>query len=143
MKKNESIRHIMSSDIISADVNAKISSVKHLMEENQVHHVPVVSATGRKLLGMISGVDILKVSFSGAFIADNDKSAEASLDENVKLEDIMTKNVTTIKDTDTVRHAAELLGANTYNSLVVINADEEVVGIVTSKDLINYLQDQY
>jgi len=139
MKKNESIKHIMSADIVSITVKDKVSSARKLMEEKCVHHVPVMS--GKKLMGIVSAVDIYKASFSNSF-AGADK-ADDVLDHTVNLEDVMTKNITTIKTSDTIRHAAGLLSTSNFNSLVVVDDSDEVAGIVTSKDLISYLVEQY
>jgi len=129
----------MSTDIIAAHPNEKISTVKELMEDNCVHHLPVVS--GKKLLGIVSAIDLLRISFSDVFTHDN--KANNILDHTATLEDIMTKNVFTIKDTDNIRHAAEMLADCEFNSLMVVNETGELVGVVTSVDLINYLLAQY
>ena len=109
------------------------------MQDNGVHHVPVVS--GQKIMGIISAVDVLKGSFSSAFAAEG--KADEALDHIVALDDIMTTDVTTINQSDTIRHAAEILATSNYDSLLVVNDDEHLEGIVTSKDLISYLLEQY
>ncbi len=55
----------------------------------------------------------------------------------------MTTGLTTIKQTDTIRRIAELLGEGHFHSLPVVDDEENVVGIVTTTDLIHYLSDLY
>jgi len=139
MKKNEPIKNIMSSKLVFATVNSKISDVKNLMQENHIHHVPIVS--GKKLIGLVSRVDILRSSFSDLFIKD-DKASEEQLDSVASIEDVMTRDIKTISTSETVRDAAMLLLADDFNSLPIIDNNEELAGIVTSKDIIRYLVEQ-
>lgn len=139
MKKNEPIKHIMSSKIFSATTNSKISEVKHLMQDHHVNHIPVLS--GKKLVGLVSRVDILRSSFSDLFVK-SDKASEEQLDSVATIEDIMTRDIKTIKPSSTVRDGALILLGADYNSLPVIDDNEELVGIVTTKDIIRYLVEQ-
>lgn len=136
MKKNEPIKNIMSSKLVFATINNKISEVKALMQENHVHHVPVVS--GKKLIGLVSRVDLLRSSFSDLFIKD-DKASEEQLDSVASIEDVMTRDIKTLSVSSSVRDAAMLLLGDDFNSLPIIDSNEELVGIVTSKDIIRYL----
>ena len=52
---------------------------------------------------------------------------------------IMTKDPLCIQEKGTIRDAAEKLSTGKFHALPVVNDDHELVGIVTSKDLIDYL----
>lgn len=139
MKKNEPIKNIMSTDLVFATTQHKISEVKHLMQEHHIHHVPVVS--GKSLQGLISWVDILRSSFSDLFVK-GDKASEEQLDSVASIEDIMTRDVKTIKSSETVRDGALILLGADYNGLPVVDDNDELIGMVTSKDIIRYLVEQ-
>lgn len=138
MKHREPVSHIMSTDLITANVTTPFSEVKTQMINECMNHMPVVA--DNKLLGILSMTDILKNSHSAALVGEQQ---DHSLDHTVKIEDIMTKEPTTIKAADTVAHAAEMLETSPFNSLPVVNDADELVGIVTTKDLISYLLKQY
>ena len=140
MKQNESIKKIMSTELITATPLTKFSDVKKMMEAGAIHHVPVVE--GKKIVGILSRTDILNASFSNV-LTYNQAEAEQMLDHSVKIADIMTKNPITLKDSDTVKHAVELLTRNSFNSLPVVDSDAQLVGILTTKDMLYYLLDQY
>ena len=114
MKKNESIKTIMSDSPITGTINEKFSAVVKKMEEGGIHHLPIVSGTD--LVGIISSTDITRRSFSDLNVSSN-ASTNESLDHTVKIEDIMQKDVVSLKDTDTVRHAADILMKNEFNSI--------------------------
>ena len=56
MDKWLEVKHIMSRDLVTADPDEKLVSVRQKMMANHIQHVPVVD--GRKILGMISKSDI-------------------------------------------------------------------------------------
>jgi CBS domain-containing membrane protein len=139
MKKNDPITKIMSSEVATIQLGQPLSDVRKLMCNSHIHHVPVVE--GKKLVGLISFTDLMKINLliSGA----DERSVDAILDQQCTIRDIMTTNLTTINNTDTVRQAADLLSHGGFHSLPVIDKEGEVIGIVTSTDLINYLYQQY
>jgi CBS domain-containing protein len=139
MKHNEPVHKIMATDPITVHEQQKLSDVHHLIVERKIHHVPVVS--GRKLIGLISGNDLLRVSW-GDVNKQDPRQVDALLD-TLTIREVMQEDVMTLRRTDTVRRAAELLSQGEYHSLPVLDGDDELVGMVTSTDLIKYLLEQY
>lgn len=139
MKRNEPIKSIMATDPLAVNITQKLSEVRKLMSDEQIHHVPVVSGT--KLVGLLSATDMVRLSFS-AYGADQ-RAVDAMLDHEFTIEKVMNTELTTIKDSGTIRDAAKILREGAFHSLPVVDADGSLVGIVTSTDLIRYLYDQY
>ena len=140
MKKNDPIKSIMSDELKFARPDQSFSSVKSMMEEFKIHHVPVVE--GESIVGIISRLDILKYSHSQEYIRDG--NIDGDLDKFVKIEKLMTKNPVTLKSTDTIKHAVEILINNSFNSIPVVEGDgQKLVGIITTKDIMTYLIHQY
>ena len=139
MKRNEPVHHIMTKDVETVHTGMKLSEVRQLLSEKPYHHVPVVS--GKKLIGLISATDMVRLSLS-LYGADQ-RAVDAMLDANHDIEGVMTKELTTIGHKDTVRAAAEQLSGGSFHALPVVDADGNLEGIVTSTDVIKYLLDQY
>ena len=140
MKQKESIKNIMSDDLITGNSQDQFSDVKSKMEQHKIHHLPIVE--GDKIVGIVSRTDIYKFSHSRAYITDGE--VDHSLDVAVPVEKLMTKNPVTIKVTDTIKHAVEILSEHSFNSVPVVEDDhQKLVGIVTSKDLMTYLVNLY
>lgn len=129
------ITKIMSKSLILAQQGQAPSEVYHLMHgERSIHHIPIVD--GRKLVGVVSSTDFLKAMFASVPIVAN----LILLDKQFpKIKDMMSSDITTIKDTDTIHEAAEKLMNGSFHSLPVVDKDSNAVGIVTSTDLIKYL----
>lgn len=139
MKHNEPVHKIMAADPVSVHEKQKVSDVHHLIVERKIHHVPVVS--GRKLIGLISATDLLRVSW-GDVNKQDPRQVDALLD-TITIREVMQEDIVTMRRHETVRRAAELLSQGEYHSLPVLDDDGELVGMVTSTDLIRYLLDQY
>jgi len=137
MKRNERIAKIMTTDPLTANVTTSIFDVQKLMVDNRFHHVPVVS--GKKLVGMISATDLARATYEFA----DGTSKQAVLDGTRTVQDVMQQGLVTLKPTDTVREAAETLAQDWFHSLPIVDEDQNLVGIVTTTDLLNYLIDQF
>ncbi|MCF6252312.1 MAG: CBS domain-containing protein [Methylococcaceae bacterium] len=139
MKKNESITKIMSTNITTVHQGQKLSDVRHIICESNIHHIPVVD--GKILIGLISFTDLMKLNIviSGA----DERTIDSIVDQQFTIQDVMTTKLMTLKNTDTVRQASKILAESNFHSLPVVNEQKEIVGIVTMSDLIKYLNDQY
>ncbi len=138
MKQNEHVSKIMSSELTTVHTGQQLSEARRLLAGSKFDHLPVVS--GDKLIGMLSSSDLMRLNFD-AGNADL-RSMDAVLDNSFSIETTMKKSPVTIRSTDTIRHAAELLVKGPFHSLPVVD-DDKLVGIVTSTDLIGYLLEQY
>lgn len=139
MRKNEPIRKLMSSRVISIHHGEPVSQARKIMVESGVHHLPVVS--GDALKGIISWSDLLRISFGDAFGAD-ERAVDATLDHTFSLEQVMSADVVTVTPQTTVHEAAEILCKGDFHCLPVVDGGK-LVGMVTSSDLLKYLAELY
>lgn len=137
MKRNEPISHIMKTNPITVHTGETLSDARRKMMEGGFHHLPVV--TGNKLVGMLSATDILRVSYQ--YDVD-DRLADTVLDHTRSITDVMHPGAMKLQKSATVREAAEVFAKGWFHGLPVCDGDE-LVGIVTTTDMINYLLDQY
>lgn len=137
MKKRTPISKIMSNDIITINKTQSIREVSEIIRDKNIRHVPVVS--GEKIIGMLSKVDLQKISFVNT--VDGDELTTALYD-GLNIEQVMTKDVKVVQKNDTIYDVATILSKNEFHSLPVLE-NEKLVGIVTTTDLIKYLVDQY
>ena len=139
MKRNEPVSNIMSDKITAVQEGQPLSEVRHKIIDSNIHHIPVLS--GKNLVGMVSFTDMMKLNvvINGA---DN-HTIDAIIDQQFSIGDIMSTELTTLNDRDTIRQAAEVLSGNNFHAVPVTNSNSELQGIVTSSDLIRYLNNQY
>lgn len=139
MKRNEPVSRIMTSDVRTVHTGQKLSEVRRILAENPYHHVPVV--TGKKLIGLISATDMIRLSLV-AYGVDQ-RAVDAMLDSQHTIESVMTKDLHTLTKKNNVRDAAQVFGKGSFHSLPVVDEEGELLGLVTSTDVINYLLAQY
>jgi len=139
MKKNEPISKIMSAEVVTVHQGQKLSDVRHIICESDIHHVPVVD--GKKLVGLISYTDLMKLNIviSGA----DERTIDAIVDQQFTIQEVMVTELTALNATDTVRQASKILSEGNFHSVPVVDKQNQIVGIVTMTDLIRYLNDQY
>jgi len=139
MKKNEPVHRIMTPNPISINRNGRPSEVRTILEEQSIHHLPVTD--GNRLVGIISASDLLRVSF-GEFGEHDSRGLDAMLDHTYTVAELMNSDPVTISSNNSIREAAQILVSGRFHSLPVIDGNE-LIGIVTSSDLIRYLLEQY
>lgn len=128
----------MTADPETVDVGQKLSDVRRLMAEKRFHHVPVVD--GRRLVGLLTATDMVRLSIS-AYGAD-ERTVDAMLDAQFSIQQVMTTGLFTLQHDQTVRHAADKLRGGAFHCLPVVDAEHNLLGIVTSSDLIQYMFEQ-
>lgn len=138
MKQRVPISQIMAKVLIAVPTTKKISEVNQLFKDYDIRHIPVVETD--RLVGIISNKDILKIGFGAG---DIDQEALNAIYDAYKLEDIMTKDPVVVSEDALIKDVAELFSKQRFHSLPIVNKKDELVGIVTTTDLINYLVAQY
>lgn len=139
MLQNRPISEIMTEDLQVVEKHKELHNVVDILTEYSVQHVPIVEE-GR-LVGLVSAGDIMEYSMdvlSKRFGQPPDNSKI----KHAKIEEIMQTDLITLSTRSTVLAAAEILSRGDIHSVPIIDDQENLVGIVTSSDLINFLTNQ-
>lgn len=139
MKKREAVGNIMTKNLVKLNVNDSLSKAEALFKKNKIKHLPVVK--GDKIVGMLSYSDLLRISFADA-TDETGEYVESTVYDMFSLEQVMTSKVVCVSTDDTIKEVAEILAEKHFHALPVIERDE-IVGIVTSTDIINYFLEQF
>ncbi len=122
---NEEVRKIMSKDPIVVHPDDLVNEVSEMMARKRIQQIPVVNQG--KLKGLITSYDLWKMSI---------KHPEGS---QLKVKDVMTKNVLVIAPKDKVGTAAELFIDKRFKTLPVVNLDNDLKGVITAFDVIKHV----
>ncbi len=141
LRKNESITRIMTKELQTINVHTNLSEVGKIFSGNTFHHLPVVS--GSKLIGIVSFVDLMRVNFADSFGVSQNQAVYEVLDRTLNVESIMTKDPTTLKENQTIKDAAEVLAHGDFHALPIVDNNGDLLGMVTSADLLKYMLDQF
>lgn len=135
-KQHEPIETIMTKNPKTITRETKLSEVGALFAEGFYHHLPVVK--GDHLEGMVTYTDFMRVWFGDTFNQDQ-REVNAILDSTKSVDDIMTHELKTLTMDSSVKDAANDLKTSALHAMPVVNGDNHLIGIVTSKDIIEYL----
>lgn len=138
MKKREPISTIMTSEVEFVQENQNLKDVMNKFKKHKFRHLPVVS--GKKIIGIISRTDINRLTFGGLF--DNQEGSDDAILDILSIPQVMTSNPKVITSEDSIRDVAEIFSKEDFHALPVVEKDE-LVGIVTTTDVIKYMLMQY
>ncbi|MFC2175661.1 CBS domain-containing protein [Bacteroidota bacterium] len=137
MKKRTPISKIMTTDILHVNKTQTLKEVAEIIKKEHIRHVPVLS--GKKIIGMLSKVDLQKISFINTIEGENLNSV---INDALTIEQVMTKTISTVQVSDLIYDVALILSKSEFHAIPVLDG-EDLVGIVTSTDLIKYLVSQF
>lgn len=124
------VRDAMTREVLTVEPETSVAQAWGICRERNIRHLPVIE--GGRMIGLVSDRDLREVS-----------PRRASFDEEntlgwVRVREIMSTDLITIHPLDTIEHAARELYEHKINCLPVV-ADGELVGIITSSDLMRTL----
>ncbi len=132
------ISEIMSTDLISVSPYDDLEQVKTIFDNNRIHHIPVVKDGA--IIGLVSKSDYL--FFRRGFLDDSSlKRLELIRLSTHTVSEIMTTGLATLAPDQKINVAIELLKENLFHAVPVVE-DEQLVGIVTTWDIINQISEK-
>ena len=134
-----SVSKIMTENVLTVNVNNNLHEVVDLLKRNKIRHIPVVD--GKEVVGIISKTDVNRLTFSSLF--DNQEGADEAVLTMLSIAQVMTHKPRLVKSDDPIKDVAEIFSQEEFHALPVIGHDGELVGIVTTTDVIRYMLEQY
>ncbi len=137
MKKRTPISQIMTTDVITLNIIDTLETAKELFSKHNIKHIPIVQ--NKEVIGILSYSDMLRISY--AEVSDDDSSVDTFVYDMYTIKQVMAKNLFMVPPNSTIKDVAKMLNEKEFHALPVVE-DNELVGIVTTTDLINYLIEQ-
>lgn len=134
------VGHCMSRPAASVDVYASLAEAYSTMCLRGIRRLPVIEH-GR-LTGIITRSDILEAKPTELGHAIGFDAVMHSL-EGLTVGVVMRRTPVAVYEADTVGHAAELMLTHKIGGLPVLNARDEVVGVITESDLFRLIAAQW
>ena len=144
------IKDVMSKDVITIGKDENLVQLIAKFRKYNYHTLPVIDES-KKILGVISSEDIMKVCLphnpvlgnllksTHLYDTEEEDILEMDLPEElgttVKVSDIMDVNVVTIEDTETIADARKQMKLHNIQR-VPVTRNRELVGFITLFDII-------
>jgi len=138
MREVTPISAIMTKHIIALTRSDDLEYAEKLFKRHKIRHIPVVSA--ESVIGMLSYSDLLRISLSD--VTDDEQGVDSIVYNMFTIEQVMTKDVTSISSKTTIKEAAEIIAKREFHALPIVD-DGILIGIVTTTDLLKYFIRQY
>jgi acetoin utilization protein AcuB len=129
------VKNWMSKNVITIDADDSMNMAIKMMKQYKIKVLPVME--NGQMIGILSDGDIKRASASEATTLDVYELAY--LLDQLKIRDIMTRNVITISALLTIDEVAELLLEKNISSVPVLDENKKIVGIITKTDILKVL----
>lgn len=139
MKPAVPVSKIMTKNLIKLNLQDTLTKAESLFKKHKIRHIPVVE--GKQIMGILSYTDLLRISFADA-TNDDGYEVETTVYDMFSIEQVMSSQVVSLQTTDYVKEAAKIFTKAEFHALPVLDGDE-LVGIVTTTDIIRYFVNQY
>jgi CBS domain-containing membrane protein len=131
------VRDLMTPDVRVVRPDDSIDTLRELMQEKGIRHVPVVDEEGM-LVGLVSERDVLRRA--AGLEGDVPLSVSRDLSSAVKVSELMTWDPETVESDEAAAAAAAVMLDNKYGCLPVIEQGT-LVGILTEADFVRFVAD--
>ncbi|MCD6229620.1 MAG: CBS domain-containing protein [Candidatus Diapherotrites archaeon] len=138
IRDNSSVAELMVSPVLTVNQTDAIKKAISIMKKESIHHLPVLK-NNETVEGLVSAFDIIKnKEFKTEKMTIGEVKGEQEDFGSLPVSDFMSKLVSHCSPQDTVQDVAKKFIEKTVSSSVVLDK-ENLVGIVTTKDILRYL----
>ena len=124
-------KQIMTSPVFTLPLTTPLSEAWQAIKTHRFRHIPIVSKAGR-LTGILSDRDLLHATIQMA-LASTPGSHRGPA---TPIEDVMIKNILSATPETEIRTIARIMFEERIGSMPLVDATEEVVGILTRSDIL-------
>ncbi len=138
MPRRTPVSVAMTRHVRTLDLDSKPSEIRRTLIANEFHHMPIVD--GNRLVGIVSWRDLVR-AYRSAQAADEEdlRTTDQVLDQNVTVAELMTRELITLRADDPLDRAIDLIADASVHSVLILDDDKTLVGIVTDKNIVEYL----
>lgn len=131
------LSQIMSTNLTTLCDQDSAEKLGPIFKIKKIHHLPIVDQEGG-LIGIISQTDYERVCYGASLFRNpNVDSHNETLLRSLRVVDIMTKDVKTLRPTDNIHQAFAIFKQNAFRALPIVDKGR-LVGMVTPLDLLDY-----
>jgi CBS domain-containing protein len=132
MDERDRVGQVMIESVLSIGVDEPVSEALRYFRSYPIHHLPVVR--GSKPVGMLSTADMMKLEH---FLPHGDTTATGYVNQRISIASLLRGIPVTVQARQTLREAAALMASHAVHGLMVVDAHDNLVGIVTTTDIMH------
>jgi len=129
------LNEIMSSSLITVEMDDSLKAVKEIFDNASIHHILVVEQ--QSLLGIISDRDLLKsITPSLGTVAETNHDISIL---NKKAHQIMSRKLITLDPDASIKNAIDIFNQHDISCIPIVDKDKKAIGIVSWRDILKTL----
>ena len=138
---NETVQDYMSTKVFNTTPGTPLEGACKIMVRNGLRRIPIIggeadiSKAAKKLLGIITSTDIVRF-LNAKELFDHLNSNLATDVLKTTVSEIMVEDAITVPPTDTIGDLCQLFADKNIGGVPVVK-DNEVIGIITERDILN------
>ena len=132
------IKEFMSKNVVTVGEDQSVLEVRNIMADHNYRRVPVVDDI-KRIKGILTAGDVGRARPSDASTLS--KYEANYILGKLKIKDLMTKNVVTVRENEDIERAAYLMYQNKFGVLPVVDEDNKLCGIVADSDILKVFVD--
>ena len=136
MIRKAPVSMIMTAPVITLKKNDSLENAEYLFKKHHIRHIPVV--TGNVVVGMLSYTDLLRLSFADVTDDGLDGDSDVLVYNMFAVKQVMNHHIVTVSSSNSIKEVAEIFTTHEFHALPVVD-NNQLVGIITTTDLIKYL----
>jgi acetoin utilization protein AcuB len=130
------VEKVMIREVVSLPYNALMKETQAIFNAFSFHHIIITDEMG-KLYGILSREDLkLLLHWASKIGLKESNTANNKLLDSLEVKYLCETHPLSISPLQTLAHCYEIFRENKVRALPVINPDEEILGIITTFDLL-------
>ncbi|WP_100658192.1 CBS domain-containing protein [Alteromonas flava] len=134
-----SVDQLMTKNVVTVNMDDRLKVVRDLFIKHRFHHLLVVD-DNHVLVAVISDRDYFKATTPTVDLPAARAKDLATLDKRVH--QIVKRKLVSIRQGDSLKHAITTFKQYKVSCLPVVNPDGKPVGVITWRDIINWLYEK-
>ena len=126
------VNELMNRGAVNIDANDSLTEAINLVNKLNIGRLMVMKRD--KLVGIVTDRDLRRAAPSNA--TDLEIHEMRYLLDKVKIKEIMTPNPVTVRQHDTVAHAAKIMNEKKISGLPVVDQANRVIGVLSRSDIL-------
>ena len=126
------VNELMNRGAVNIDANDSLTEAINMVNRLNIGRLMVMQKG--KLVGIVSDRDLRRAAPSNA--TDLEIHEMRYLLDKVKIKEIMTPNPVTVRQHDTVAHAAKIMNEKKISGLPVVDQANRVIGVLSRSDIL-------
>ncbi|WP_242091815.1 CBS domain-containing protein [Aestuariivivens sediminicola] len=139
MIRKAPVSMIMTENVITLKKKDSLEKAEQIFKKYNIRHLPVV--TNNVVIGMLSKTDLLRLKFAD-YSDNDDQDTDVFVYKMFTVEQVMRQKIVSVTSSNSIKDVAEIFATREFHALPVID-NNQLVGIVTTTDVIRYLLSQF